>query len=137
MIFVDTNVFSELTKPAAEDRVVDWLYAHRRETLLSTLVAAELRRGVRTTRGPDKRALLHRWLDRLIERHEGRIIPFDIEDANRWGEMAGGMIVSGGRSGRIDSMIAAQALRRGLPVATRNVGDFEQTGVEIVNPWGT
>jgi predicted nucleic acid-binding protein len=135
MIFVDTNVFSELTKPRAEDRVVDWLHAHRNETLLSTLVVADLRVGIRTTRGPDNRALLGRWLDRLIERHEERTVPFDLADANHWGGMAGAMIVTGGRSGWIDSMVAAQALRRGLAVATRNVHDFTQTGVTLINPW--
>ena len=54
MIFVDTNVFSELVKPRAEDRVVAWLFERRHETLLSTLVVAELSVGIRTTRGPDK-----------------------------------------------------------------------------------
>jgi predicted nucleic acid-binding protein len=135
MIFADTNVFSELTKQRPDDRVVDWLYAHRSETLLSTLVIAELRIGISTTPGPDKRALLTRTLGRIIERHEGRIIPFDLAAALRWGEMGGRMIVSGGRSGTVDSMLAAQALVLNVPVATRNVGDFKDTGVALFNPW--
>ena len=135
MIFVDTNVLSELTKPRPEDRVIDWLFTHRNETLLSTLVVAELAIGIRTTPGPDKRALLGRTLDRIVERHAGRIIPFDLAAARRWGEMGGKIIVTGGRSGMVDSMLAAQALVLGVPVATRNTGDFEDTGVELINPW--
>ena len=135
MIFVDTNVFSELTKPLAEDRVVKWLFEHRNETLLSTLVVAELSVGIRTTPGPDMRRLLGGWLDRLVERHDGRIVPFDLAAARRWGEMAGRIIVAGGRSGFVDSMLAAQALVRNVPVATRNVSDFADTGVAVLNPW--
>lgn len=135
MIFADTNVLSELTKPLPNDRVVAWLHKHRRETLLSTLVVAELRIGIRTTPGPDHRALLGRWLDRIIERHAGRIVSFDLAAADRWGEMGGQVIVRGGRSGMIDSMLAAQALVLGVPVATRNTSDFEDTGVELIDPW--
>lgn len=135
MIFVDTNVFSELTKDRPEDRVVDWLFTHRNETLLSTLAVAELAIGIRTTPGPDKRALLGRTLDRIIERHAGRLIPFELPAARRWGEMGGKVIVSGGRSGMIDSMLAAQALVIGVPVATRNIRDFEDTGVMSIDPW--
>ena len=135
MIFVDTNVFSELTKPHAEDKVVTWLFERRLETLLSTLVIAELAIGIRTTPGPDFRALLNRTLKRIIEQHEGRVIPFDLPAALRWGEMGGRVIVEGGRSGAIDSMLAAQALVLGVPVATRNRRDFEDTGVELIDPW--
>ena len=135
MIFADTNVFSELTKPLAEDRVVDWIFEHRNEILLSTLVVAELSVGIRTTLGPAKRKLLLGWLDRLIARHQGRIVPFDLPAARRWGDMAGTVIVTGGRSGFIDSLLAAQALVMNVPVATRNVSNFEKTGVALIDPW--
>jgi predicted nucleic acid-binding protein len=131
MILVDTNVFSELTKPRPEDRVVDWLFEHRLQTLLSTIVIAELSIGIRTTPRSSKRALL----GRTLERHVGRIVPFDLPAARRWGEMGGQVIVSGGRSGLLDSMIAAQALVLGVPVATRNTRDFEDTGVTLIDPW--
>lgn len=135
MIFVDTNVFSELTKPLAEDRVVDWLFEHRNETLLSTLVVAELSVGIRTTPGPDVRKMLRGWLDRLIARHDGRIVPFELAAARCWGDMAGTVIVTGGRSGFVDSLLAAQALIMHVPVATRNVANFQDTGVALINPW--
>jgi toxin FitB len=135
MIFVDTNVFSELTKPLADERVIDWLFEHRFQTLLSTLVVAELSKGIRTTPGAAKRKLLGGWLGRLIERHEDRIVPFELPAARRWGEMAGQVIVTGGRSGYVDSLLAAQALVMNVPVATRNVSHFRDTGVALIDPW--
>ena len=98
-------------------------------------MVAELAIGIQTTPGPDLRKLLARTLDLIVERHAGRVVPFDLAAARRWGEMGGRMIVSGGRSGAIDSMLAAQALVLGVPVATRNIRDFEDTGVELIDPW--
>lgn len=135
MIFVDTTVFSELTKPLPDNLVIDWLFNHRHSTLLSTLVIEELAIGIRTTPRADKRALLGRTLDRIVERHAGRVVPFDLAAARRWGDMGGRVIVSGGRSGMVHSMIAAQALVMGVPVATRATRDFEDTGVSLINPW--
>jgi predicted nucleic acid-binding protein len=137
MIFVDTNVFSELTKPVADDRVIEWLFEHRFQTLLSTLVVAELSLGIRTTPGPAKRKMLRGWIERLIERHEDRIVPFDLPASRRWGEMAGQIIVTGGRSGYVDSLLAAQALVLNVAVATRNVSNFRDTGVAVIDPWST
>jgi toxin FitB len=71
MILVDTNVFSELIKPIPDSKVVDWLYERRTKTLLSSLVAAEIDLGIRTTSGPAKRLMLERWFNRLIEQHSG------------------------------------------------------------------
>lgn len=138
-ILVDTNVFSEVTKPAPDPNVVKWLRAHRRETLLSTIVVAELGVGIRTTRGADKRAMLSAWLDRLIERHAGRIVTFDLPSAQRWGEFAAQVLISEQRVGsrQFDSLLAAQALARGIPLATRNVRDFEATGVKLIDPWAS
>jgi predicted nucleic acid-binding protein len=137
MILVDTNVFSEMTKPVSEDRVIDWLHEHRAETLLSTLVIAELRVGIGTTPGPSKRRMLEGWLRRLIVNHEnGRIVPFATEHAMRWGEFASRMIVTGERNPFVDSLLCAQALVLGVPVATRNVDDFRVPGVALINPWG-
>lgn len=136
-ILVDTNVFSELTKPKADDRVVDWLFRHRDETLLSTVVVAELTVGIRITRGESKRALLFPWLNRLIERHNGRIVPFELDHATRWGEFASEVLLSEQRVGsrQFDTLLAAQAMALGVPLATRNTRDFEALDIEMINPW--
>ncbi|CAN5318922.1 type II toxin-antitoxin system VapC family toxin [soil metagenome] len=137
MILVDTNVFSELTKPRSDDHVVDWLFAHRNETLLSTIVVAELTVGIRNTRGADKRALLLPWLERLIARHAGRIVDFDLAAAQSWGAFAAKVLIADQRMGsrQFDTLLAAQALALDVPLATRNVRDFEDIGVRLINPW--
>jgi len=135
MILIDTNVFSEIVKPRPDDNVVDWLFAHRDETLLSAFVIAELRVGIGTTSGRPTRALLLAWLNRLIAEHAGRIMPFDAAAALCWGEFASRLIISDGRSGYIDSLLASQAMSRNVALATRNVGHFEKTGLTVINPW--
>ncbi|MEH3107373.1 MAG: PIN domain-containing protein [Sphingomonas fennica] len=137
MILIDTNVFSELVKPQPDDRVVDWLFHRRAETLLSTIVAAELDFGVRAIRSEPKRTLLARWLERLIDAHAGRIVDFDLPSARRWGALGAAAVIAGQRAGArgFDTLIAAQALERGLPIATRNVRDFENIGLTLLNPW--
>lgn len=137
MILVDTNVFSELVRPVPDDRVVDWAFEHRHETLLSTIVIAELDIGIRVTRGADLRKMLAGWLERLIELHRDRIVTFDLPAARRWAEFGSAVLISNQRVGsrQFDSLIAAQALALGVPVATRNVSDFEGAGVRVINPW--
>lgn len=137
MILIDTNVFSELTKPQPEPRVSDWLFEHRDETLLSTIVIAELSVGIRTTRGERKRALLRPWLERLVEAHVDRVVPFDLVSAQKWGEFAADVLLSDRRIGsrQFDTMLAAQALALDVPLATRNVRDFEGSGVRVIDPW--
>jgi len=139
MILVDTNVFSEITKPRPDDRVVDWLHAHRKETLLSTIVVAELTVGIGTTNGARMRALLLPWLARLIERHRERTVPFDLACAARWGEFGSKVLISEQRVGsrQFDTLIAAQAMTLGVPLATRNVRDFEDIDLRTINPWNT
>lgn len=139
MILVDTNVFSELIKSKPDDAVVEWLFEHRKQTLLSSLVVAELDFGVRTTPGPDKRKMLRGWLERLIEQHEGRIVDFDLAAARRWAGMSAGVLIADLRAGSrpFDTLIAAQALVLDVSLATRNFRHFEATEVKIIDPWQT
>jgi len=137
MILVDTNVFSEITKPRPEQRVVDWLFRHRGQTLLSTIVVAELAVGIRVTRGERKRALLFPWLESLLADHSERILPFDLPHALKWGEFAASVLISEQRVGsrQFDTLLAAQAMALGVPLATRNVSDFEKLDITLVDPW--
>lgn len=137
MILIDTNVFSEVTKPRPDNRVVDWLFERRNDSLLSTIVVAELTVGVRTTRGRVHREMLMGWLKRLIERHEGRVIDFDLPSAAKWGEFGSAVLIREDRVGsrEFDTLIAAQALHLGFPFATRNWRHFDGIGLEVIDPW--
>ena len=137
MILVDTNVFSEVTKRDPDDSVRDWLFRHREETLLSTIVVAELSVGVRNTRGQRNRALLFPWLQRLIASHAGRIVTFDLKAAETWGEFAAQVLISEQRVGsrQFDTLLAAQAIALDVPLATRNGRDFENIELRVIDPW--
>lgn len=137
MILVDTNVFSETTKPRPDDKVVDWLFAHRNETLLSAIVVAELTVGIRTTSGRTHRVMLEGWLARLIEHHSNRVAVFDLAAADTWGEFGSAVLIREQRIGtrEFDTLIAAQALSLGVPMATRNLPHFDGIGLELINPW--
>ena len=137
MILVDTNVFSETTKPRPDHRVVEWLFRHRDETLLSTIVVAELAVGIRVTREKQKRALFFLWLECLVADHAERILPFDLSHAVRWGEFAAEVLIAEQRVGsrQFDTLLAAQAMALGVPLATRNVSDFESLDIRLIDPW--
>ena len=139
MILVDTNVFSEVVKPVPDERVADWLFEHRRETLLSTVVIAEIEIGVRTTPGARVREMLKGWLERLIAIHaeDDRIVSFDLSDARKWAEFSANVLIADQRAGSraFDTLLAAQALARSVPLATRNWRHFDEVGLEIIDPW--
>lgn len=135
MILVDTNVWSELTKPTREPRVVEWLRAHDGQTILSTLVIGEIQQGIAMTSGPEKRLLLINWKDELLASHADKILSFDFESAIAWGNLAAPLRLNRESRLTIDVMLAAQALVHGLPFATRNRRDFSVKGLEIIDPW--
>jgi predicted nucleic acid-binding protein len=105
------------------------------DVFLSVLTIGELRKGIdRLKPGPKKHAL-STWIDRLAVAAEGRILSVDLETAVIWGEVSARAEKKGRPIPAIDGLLAATALRHGLHLMTRNVADFEPTGVLLVNPW--
>lgn len=136
MIIVDTNVWSETTKPAPSRRVVDWLKLHRGDVAITAITVGEMLTGLQMMAPGSRREILTLHIERLIAAMRDQILVYD-ERAAR----AMATVVSNrrrvGRSNQKseDSMIAAIALAHGCPVATRNVKDFRDTGIELINPW--
>ncbi len=131
---VDTNVLSELRRRDPDANVVRWLEARPATTLyLSVLTLGELRKGVEALPdGARKRRLLD-WLEvELPAFFIGRVLSIDARVADRWGYLAA-------QSGRplpaIDSLLAATALAHDLTLVTRNLRDFQYSGLRVVDPW--
>lgn len=135
MILVDTNVWSELAKPEGDPAVLAWLEANDGDLALSTLVMAEIQYGLELPKAAHKRAALILWLRGLEERYWSRVWHFDADDARSFGRLAASTEVKKRDPQVIDLQLAAQALARGAAVVTRNVRDFEWTGVTVIDPW--
>jgi len=137
VFLLDTNVVSELRRTrggGADLNVVAWAEGLPAGLLFVSAVSVfELELGVLLAERRDgvQNAALRAWLDRqVIPAFAGRILPIDLAVARR----AAALHVPDPCPER-DALIAATALVHGLKVATRNVGDFERTGVAVVNPW--
>ena len=133
---VDTCVLSELRRTDGNPRVrAMFATIAESDVFLSVLTIGELRKGIdRLKAGPKKHAI-STWIDRLAMSAEGRILSVDLETAVIWGEVSARAEKKGRPIPAIDGLLAATALRHGLHLMTRNVVDFEPTGVLLVNPW--
>ena len=135
MIFLDTNVISETLKKAPDSAVIAWLVRHDAELALPTIAVAEIAFGIQKIR-PDQRA------DRLDEgllswrrRFSDKMFAFTEEAALAYGDIMGDAARQGRGMSVPDGMIAAIARINGGRLATRNLKDFEITGLELISPW--
>ncbi len=137
MFILDTNVVSELRKVTsgkADKRVAKWAASVVVADLyLSAISMQELEIGVQLVERRDVKqgGLLRVWLnDHVLPAFAGRILPIDEAVARR----SASLHVPDPKPMR-DSLIAATALVHGMTVVTRNVADFEASGVQLLNPW--
>lgn len=134
---LDTNVISELRKIGdgkADTNVVAWIEAKPSvEFFISAITILELERGVLGVERRDTKqgARLRSWLEDYVRpEFVGRILPVDDHVATRCAHLH-----VPDRRNEADALIAATALVYNLSVVTRNVRDFEETGVIVINPW--
>jgi predicted nucleic acid-binding protein len=131
LYLVDTNVVSEARRGSRQ--ALAWLRSIRPDAVyLSALTLGEIMRGVALRRRSDPKtaACLTEWLERLRQDHADRILPVTDRIALEWGRIAALR-----PRGDIDGLIGATAIVHGLILVTRNVSDFEDTGVSLINPW--
>jgi predicted nucleic acid-binding protein len=135
---LDTSVVSELPKPRANADVVRFAdQLDLSDTFLSVVTIGELRRGMFLLDEGRKRTTLSHWIDGLVIQFSGNIVPVDMETCDVWAEISARSQQRGRTIPMADGLIAATALQHDMHVVTRNVKDFEPTGVLIVNPWKT
>lgn len=138
MILLDTNIVSEVMKPAPADSVLRWLDDQETENLyLSTITIAEIVFGIHIL--PDgrwRRKLADRFEDFVARGFDQRILPFDTAAAHVFGDIMGRRRELGRPMSFPDGQIAAIARACHFALATRNVSDFEHCGIEILNPFG-
>ena len=137
MIVLDTNVVSELARPAPNQAVIDWVDAQDSSSLvLTALTAAEVRAGVALMpEGRRKRDVGLRMESLLTETFAGFVLAFDIDSSAHYADIVAGRKRTGWPIGAIDAQIAAVCRQHEAALATRNIADFTDTGLALVNPW--
>ena len=134
---LDTNCISELVRNKPEPRVLEWMESANESLLyLSVLTLGEIRKGVAGVPQGRRRTQLETWLELDLQgRFSGRILPIDAPIADRWGLLAAEAKHRGRGLSAIDGLLAATALHHNLTIVSRNVSDFAETQVPILNPW--
>lgn len=131
---LDTNVISELRHRRGEPRVRAWVDARAASELaISVVTVIEIETGILRLARTDPRqaAVLRKWFEeRVLTAFADHIYPIDLSTARQVAPLH-----VPHPAPRHDALIAGTALEHRLIVVTRNTADFEQTGVEIVNPW--
>jgi predicted nucleic acid-binding protein len=137
MIIVDTNVISELFRPAPAKQVETWLADQDGANLYFTTISeAELRHGVAILSSGKRRTALTRAIEGILEEDfRDRILPFDRPAASAYAAIAADRRALGRPISQFDCQIAAIARAHGASVATRNTSDYESCGVDLLNPW--
>lgn len=133
MFLLDTMVISEEAKRRPDGSVTSWLRRTEANLLFVSVVSiGEIERGIAKQRRRDLQFArrLDGWLSRTERRFADRLLPIDLSVAKVWGELWDRLGFNSP-----DLMIAATARRHDLVVVTRNVRHFENTGVEVRNPY--
>jgi predicted nucleic acid-binding protein len=134
---LDTNCVSELVRSQPNPGVLVWMEAVDENLLyLSVLSLGEIRKGVAGLSQGKRRTQLETWLElELQARFAGRVLPIDAAISDRWGLLAAEAKRKGRALSAIDGLLAATALHHNLTIVSRNVADFANTNVQILNPW--
>jgi hypothetical protein len=138
VILLDTNVVSELWRLRPSAAVLGWLNNQLTDSLyLCTPVIAELRFGAERLPDSRRKDELTERIDLLeSEGFHGRILDFDLAAAACFGRIGAHRERLGRRMEPFDVIIAAIAMSRGLTLATRDVGDFADIDLNIIDPFG-
>ena len=132
MYLLDTNVISELRRPRPHGAVMAWLRSlDEHDLYISAVTLGEIQAGIEITRERDaaKAAEIEAWADQVADLWN--VLPMDAATFRLWAKLMHR------RSDSLmeDAMIAATAKRHGLRVATRNIRDFKDFGVDVFNPY--
>jgi len=137
VILLDTNVLSELIRPEPNEGVTTWLDSLDSAAVATTAItAAELRYGVARMPAGQRRERLNEAIRGLIEDDlEGRVEPFDAAAATHYAALVSDRDKAGRPISMADGQIAAICRKLGATLATRNTSDFQDTGIDLLDPW--
>lgn len=136
MIVVDTNVISELMRPSPAPAVVNWVRSHSQRELYTTSVTlAEVRYGIERLDAGRRRESFRSAAEEIFAAFDEYVLPFDRAAAIQYATIVSGRERAGLPIDGFDAQIAAICCTHNATLATRNVKDFTDTGIEITDPW--
>jgi predicted nucleic acid-binding protein len=137
MIIVDTNVLSEVMRPLPYAGVIRWMAARPASDLFTTTITlGEVLFGLELLPAGKRRVALQQAIATMFEeRFADRILDFDKDAAHAFADISAKCRRLGRPIGELDAQIAAIARSRGGAIATRNVRDFADCGVELIDPF--
>lgn len=137
MILLDTNVLSELIRPAPDEGVTEWLDSLDTAMVATTAITvAELLYGVARLPAGRHKTQLGEAISGLVEEDfEGRVESFDAPAAAHYADIVSKRETAGRPISVTDAQIAAISRKRKATLATRNPGDFKDTGIALLDPW--
>jgi toxin FitB len=133
---LDTNVVSEIVRPAPDPSVLKFL-ARENDLWLSVITLHELNFGAARIADVGRRHRLTEWIESLKARFRGRLIVIDQVIAELAGRARAHAMAQGRTVDPLDALIAASARSRSMTLATRNMRDFVALDVVAFNPWNS
>lgn len=134
MIILDTNVLSELMRPEPSQQVATWVRSQE-ATAITAVTVAEILYGIARLPRGRRRSTLGSAATALFAAHAEATFSFTVDEAPHYAAIAASREQAGKPIEDVGAQIASICRRHQVPLATRNVKDFENTGVLVVNPW--
>jgi toxin FitB len=136
VIILDTNVVSELMRPEPAPQVASWVRDRdRRELRTSAITLAEVLYGIARLPDGRRKQVLLAAADDIFSTFEDQVLPVDATVAEHYAAIASRRERAGKPIAGFDALIAAVCRSQGAALATRNVSDFDGTGIEVMDPW--
>lgn len=135
MIVLDTNVLSEPLRADPDSRLLRWLDELRDPVAVTSISVGEILSGVRALPEGRRRGDLEYDVEERFVELAQLVLPYDEPAAREFALMHQSRRQAGRPLDVVDGMIAGICRSRRVPLATRNVRDFEGLGVDLINPW--
>ena len=134
---IDTNIISEFISKSPNQAVLDFINSlDERDIYLSVITIGEVKFGIQNVKSESRKVELINWLENdLLTRFSGRILDIDTPTMLKWGEINQQLKSIGRPIPIMDSLIASSSIVNEMTLVTRNVKDFYNFDIDIINPF--